>query len=111
MGIWVMVWWLIVYNCLRTQVVASRSPLWEGKLLPVVMSLALDRREVLVTAALDAAPSHREEIPGPSPWPFLFSITMSIGLIGSVFNIWWLPAGLVVSIPPAVAWYFTEEKP
>jgi cytochrome c oxidase subunit I+III len=100
-----------VYNFLRLPVVTSRSPLWEAKELPVVTGLALDRREVLVTAALDAEPSHREEIPGPSPWPFLTSITMSVGLIGSVFNIWWLPAGLVVSIPPAVAWYFTEEKP
>ena len=39
------------------------------------------------------------------------SITMSVGLIGSVFNVWWMPAGFIVSIPPAVAWYFTEEKP
>jgi cytochrome c oxidase subunit 1 len=100
-----------VYNFLRLPVVASRSPLWEEKELPVVTGLALDRREVLVTGALDGAPSHREEIPGPSPWPFLASITMSVGLIGSVFNVWWLPAGLVVSIPPAVAWYFTEDKP
>jgi len=100
-----------VYNFLRIPVVTSRSPLWEEKDLPVVTGLALDRREVLVTAALDAQPSHREEIPGPSPWPFVTSITMSVGLIGSVFNVWWLPAGLVVSIPPAVAWYFTEEKP
>src|SRR5205085_4338236 len=80
-----------VYNFLRLPVVASRSPLWEERELPVVTGLALDRREVLVTGALDAAPSHREEIPGPSPWPFVASITMSVGLIGSVFNVWWLP--------------------
>src|SRR5205823_2386724 len=100
-----------VYNFLRIPVVTSRSPLWEEKALPVVTGLALDRREVLVTAALDAEPSHREEIPGPSPWPLVTSITASIGLIGSVFNVWWLPAGFIASIPPAVAWYFTQEKP
>ena len=100
-----------VYNFLRIPVVTSRSPLWDENDLAGVTGLALDRRQILVTAALDAAPSHREEIPGPSPWPFLLSITMSVGLIGSVFNVWWLPAGFVVSIPPAVAWYFTEEKP
>src|SRR5207249_4180696 len=83
-----------VYNFLQLPVVASRSPLWEEKELPVVTGLALDRREVLVTGALDGAPSHREEVPGPSPWPFVASITMSVGLIGSVFNVWWLPAGL-----------------
>src|SRR5437588_26837 len=100
-----------VYNFLRIPVVTSRSPLWEEKAPGVVTGLALDRREVLVTAALDAKPSHREEIPGPSPWPLVTSITTSIGLIGSVFNVWWLPAGFVASIPPAVAWYFTQEKP
>src|SRR5205814_8094170 len=90
-------------DCLRLPWVASRSPLWEEKELPVVTGLALDRREVLITGALDGAPSHREEIPGPSPWPFVASITMSVGLIGSVFNVCWLPAGFVVSIPPALA--------
>ena len=92
-------------------VVTSRSPLWEEKELAGVTGLALDRRQLLVTGALDAQPSHREEVPGPSPWPFLMSITMSTGLIGSVFNVWWLPIGVLVSIPPAIAWYFTEEKP
>jgi cytochrome c oxidase subunit 1 len=100
-----------VYNFLRIPVVTSRSPLWEDKELAVVTGLALDRRQLLVTSALDAEPSHREEVPGPSPWPFLLAIAASVGLIGSVFNVWWLPAGVIVSIPPAVAWYFTEEKP
>ena len=99
------------YNFLHIPVVASRSPLWEKDELGVVTGLAFDRRELLVTGALDGTPSHREEVPGPSPWPFVASITMSVGLIGSVFNVWWMPAGLIVSIPPAVAWYFTEEKP
>jgi cytochrome c oxidase subunit I+III len=100
-----------VYNFARLPVVASRSPLWEETPLPIVTGLATDRRELLVTHPLDAEPSHREEVPGPSPWPFVISVTMSIGLIGSVFNLWWFLAGAFTSVPPAVAWYFTEEKP
>src|SRR5439155_4716413 len=100
-----------VYNFLRIPVIASRSPLWEAKELPVVTGLALDRREVLVTAALDAEPSHREEIPGPSPWPLVTSITAAIGLIGSVLDVWLLLAGFIATIPPALACHFTQEEP
>lgn len=55
-----------VYNFLRIPVVTSRSPLWDDHEPAVVTGLALDRRELLVTGALDAEPSHREEVPGPS---------------------------------------------
>ena len=100
-----------VYNFTRLPIVASRSPLWEEKELAVVTGMSVSKRELLVTHALDAEPSHREEVPGPSALPLLISITMSIGLIGSVFSLWWLPAGALASIPPALAWYWTEEKP
>ena len=75
----------------------------------VVTGLATDKREVLVTRPLDAEPSHREELPGPSLWPLVISVTMSAGLIGSIFSLWWLVIGSLISIPPAVAWYWTEE--
>jgi len=100
-----------VYNFGRLPVVSSRSPLWEEKELPVVTGLRTDRRELLVTHALDGTPSHREEVPGPSALPLIISITMSIGLIGSVFAVLWLPAGALASIPPALAWYWTEDEP
>src|SRR5207249_10546150 len=66
-----------VYNFGRLPVVSSRSPLWEEKELPVVTGLRTDRRELLVTHALDGTPSHREEVPGPSALPLIISITMS----------------------------------
>jgi cytochrome c oxidase subunit I+III len=100
-----------VYNFARLPVVTSLSPLWDDGELGVVTGMASDRRELLVTHALDAKPSHCEEVPGPSALPLVISITMSIGLIGSVFAVWWLPLGALASIPPAVAWYWTEEKP
>jgi cytochrome c oxidase subunit 1 len=100
-----------VYNFTRLPVVASRSPLWEEKELAVVTGMATDKRELLVTDPLDAVPSHCEEVPGPSVLPLVTSITMSIGLIGSVYAVLWLPFGALATIPPALAWYWTEEEP
>src|SRR5205814_2571323 len=58
-----------VYNFARVPVVSSRSPLWEEGALATVTGLPSDRRELLVTDPLDAVPSHREEVPGPSLLP------------------------------------------
>ena len=41
----------------------------------------------------------------------VLSVIMGGGLIGSVFSLWWIPIAAIGSIPPAVAWYWTEEKP
>jgi cytochrome c oxidase subunit 1 len=100
-----------VYNFAEIPVVGSRSPMWDpdGR-TGVVTGLATDKREVLVTGSLDAEPSHREELPGPSLWPVVISVTMSAGLIGSIFSLWWLVVGSLISIPPSVFWYWTEEK-
>jgi cytochrome c oxidase subunit 1 len=98
------------YNFVRLPIVASRSPLWQEE-LGYVTGMPTDKRELLVTHALDAAPSHREEVPGPSGIPFTFSVILCLALIGSVFSPWWLIIGSLASIPPAIAWYWTEEKP
>jgi len=34
---------------------------------------------------------------------------MSLGLIGSVFWLWWAVIGAVASAPMAFLWYWTEE--
>jgi hypothetical protein len=70
-----------------------------------------EKRLLLVTHPLDAEPSHREEVPGPSVNPFLISLTMGGGLIGSIFWLWWAVIGAFVSIPMAFLWYWTEEEP
>ena len=104
-----------VYSFEAIPVVASGSPLWdrkEGSRRPTAVSgMPPDKREVLVTHPLDGEPSHREEIPGPSILPLVISVVMSLGLVGSVFWLWWAVIAAVVSIPPAMAWYWTEEHP
>ena len=98
-----------VYNFARIPIVASRSPLWDPEGLGAVTGLPTDKRLLLVSDPLDAEPSHREEVPGPSVNPFLISVTMSLGLIGSVFWLWWAVIGAVASAPMAFLWYWTEE--
>ncbi len=97
------------YNFLRIPVVSSRSPLWEEAGLGYVTGMPTNKRLLLVTHPLDAEPSHREEVPGPSVNPFLISVVMSLGLIGSIFWLWWAVIGAVLSIPIAFLWYWTEE--
>jgi len=99
------------YNFVRIPVVASRSPLWDREGGGFVTGMPTDKRLLLVTHALDAEPSHREEVPGPSVNPFLISLTMGLGLIGSIFWLWWAVIGAFVSIPVAFLWYWTEEEP
>jgi cytochrome c oxidase subunit 1 len=101
-----------VYNFARIPVVRSLSPLWDGpESLGAVTGLSTDRREILVTHPLDAVPTHKEEVPGPSVNPFILSVIMAAGLIGSVFSLWWILIGAVLSVPAAFAWYWTQEAP
>ena len=62
------------WNFHHIPVVTSRAPLWEmGDEMPVATGLATDRREVLVTTALDAVPDNRHEHPGESHWPLVMA--------------------------------------
>jgi cytochrome c oxidase subunit 1 len=99
-----------LYNFARLPVVHDRSPLWRGG-LGAVTGLPADKRRVLVTHPFDASPTHHEEIPGPSTIPLISSAILSAGLIGSVFSMWWLVVGALLTIPAAIYWYFTEERP
>jgi cytochrome c oxidase subunit 1 len=72
----------------------------------VVTGLRNDRREVLVTELLDAEPQHRYVIPGPSIWPLLAAIGSTIGLIGSVFNPWYLWIGAVLGGIGLIGWFW-----
>mgnify|MGYP006184569951 CR=1 FL=1 len=50
--------------------------------------LSPDKREVLVTHLMDAEPDHRQELPGPTPWPFLTGLAVAGLYIGSMFTPW-----------------------
>jgi cytochrome c oxidase subunit 1 len=98
------------YNFNPGPTVSGRDPLWHpdpGQ--PVVVGLATDKREVLVTHVLDAEPDHVIEFPPPSIWPFVTAVTVGVMFIGSIFTPW---AAVYGSIPPAIAmicWFWPHK--
>jgi cytochrome c oxidase subunit 1 len=78
-----------VYNFLEIPVVEGRHALWErSSPPPVVGGLRSDVREVLVTDVMDAEPTHKDEFPDPSIWPFLTAVVTTGLLVGLIFTPW-----------------------
>jgi cytochrome c oxidase subunit I+III len=97
------------YNFGRIRIVRSREPLWEaGDEMGVVTGMREDRREVLVTHPLDAEPVHRAVLPGPSIWPLLTAISVAVGLVGSVFNPWWVVVSAVMIFGALTGWVWPK---
>jgi cytochrome c oxidase subunit I+III len=91
-----------VYNFAPSPTVSGRDPLWEDPAQqPVVVGLAADRREVLVTHLMDAEPDHRKEWPEPGLWPFLSAVALAGLYVGTMFTPWavvWGAAPLVIGL-------------
>jgi hypothetical protein len=86
-------------------VVEGRAPLWEaGDELPVATGLATDRREVLITTALDAIPDNRHPHPGPSHWPLVMALAMGVTFIGAVWTPWAYVVGFAMSAVAFAGW-------
>ena len=93
------------WNFHPVPVVESRSPMWEsGDELPVATGLATDKREVLVTTALDAIPDNRHEYPGNSHWPLAMAIAIGVTFIGAVWTPWAYVFGFALSIIAFAGW-------
>jgi cytochrome c oxidase subunit 1 len=103
-----------VYNVLHVPTAGGRDPLWDNPPeQPVVAGLRGDRRDVLVTYVLDAAPDHRTEFPEPSIWPLLTAIATTGLFVGSIFTPWAVPIGAVPLFITMTAWFWPKrsEKP
>jgi hypothetical protein len=95
------------WNFTEIPAVESRHPLWtaaERGELPVATGLRTDRRETLVTTALDAVPDNRHEHPGPTYWPLVMAIGIGITFIGAVFTPWGYVAGFLFSVMAFAGW-------
>jgi cytochrome c oxidase subunit 1 len=93
------------WNFHPVPVVESRSPLWElGDEMPVATGLATDKREVLVTTALDAIPDSRHEHPGESHWPLVMAIAIGVTFIGAVWTPWAYVIGFLISTIAFAGW-------
>jgi cytochrome c oxidase subunit I+III len=93
------------WNFHPVPVVEGRAPLWEaGDELPVATGLATDRREVLITTALDAIPDNRHEHPGESHWPLVMAIAIAVTFIGAVWTPWAYVIGFAMSAVAFGGW-------
>jgi cytochrome c oxidase subunit 1 len=93
------------WNFHPVPVVQGRSPLWEsGDEMPVATGLATDKREVLITTALDAEPDSRHEHPGESHWPLAMAIAVGVTFIGAIFTPWAYVVGFALSAIAFAGW-------
>ena len=98
------------YNFAHTPVVNSREPLWENReALPVMEGLSAEKREVLVTTAVEAEPDNIQKSVRHSPWPILAALAVTIVLIGTIFTEWALVWGAVPLTLALSAWFWPER--
>jgi cytochrome c oxidase subunit 1 len=99
------------YNFHPIRTVGSREPLWmDPPDQPVVVGLAADAREVLITHVLDANPDHRYEEPDPSAWPFVAAVATGVMFVGSVFTPWAVVWGSVPIAVAMVGWFWPKRQ-
>jgi cytochrome c oxidase subunit I+III len=90
------------YNFEHIPTVGSTSPLWDrspAELDPEVAQGVLavsrpwrGRREVIRTSVLDARPEAIVALPGPSYWPLVTAIALTVAVVGVLVD-WWVLAG------------------
>jgi cytochrome c oxidase subunit 1/cytochrome c oxidase subunit I+III len=109
------------YNFVVIPTVASRHPLWEGRLgegtgeqerSHVHAGLVLDHgRETVGTSPLDAQPRIILKMPTDSFAPFILSLTVTTIFVGLAFNIWWLVIiGVLATGVDIVGWLWPERS-
>ena len=109
------------YNFVVIPTVASRHPLWEGRLgegtgeqerSSVNAGLVLDHgRETVGTTPLDAQPNIILKMPTDSFAPFILSLTATTIFVGLAFNIWWLViVGVLATGADIVGWLWPERS-
>jgi cytochrome c oxidase subunit 1 len=98
------------YNFAVLPVVGAREPLWDPHGYAfAVRGLACDRREVLVTYVIDAAPDHRYEQPAPTLWPLAVAVATAVAFIGAIFTPWAIVAGGALVFPALIGWFWPKE--
>ena len=100
------------YNFLHLPTVRSRDPLWQEQgISPVITGVSTEKREVLVTTVLEAAPDHHYEMAGDSWIPFLLAVATGVTITGVIFDPWALPIGLVLILVVLNSWFWKGTEP
>jgi cytochrome c oxidase subunit 1/cytochrome c oxidase subunit I+III len=109
------------YNFVVIPTVASRHPLWEGRLgegageqerSSVNAGLVLDHgRETVGTTSLDAQPNIILKMPTDSFAPFILSLTATTIFVGLAFNLWWLViVGALATGADIIGWLWPKRS-
>ncbi|HZZ60131.1 MAG TPA: cbb3-type cytochrome c oxidase subunit I [Roseiarcus sp.] len=106
------------YNFPVVPTVASRHPLWEGRIPEGVgrsewrNGMALDDgKEALATTVLDAQPDAILKMPEDSPAPFIVTLTISAFFVGLLLQLWWLAgAGGFATLAGLLVWLWPERE-
>jgi len=98
------------YNFDYTPVVESLVPLWRRDPLPVMDSMALDARALLVTSVVEAVPEYRQNSVGPSIWPLVAALAVSAMFIGSIFTAWAVVIGVVPIGIALTIWFWPKRE-
>jgi hypothetical protein len=97
------------HNFDRIPVVSHREPLWaQPGPQRVAVGLAIDRRELVVSALVDATPQIRETSPDPSIWPLVAALLTGITFIGSIFTPWAVVWGSPLVGAALIAWFWPK---
>ena len=84
-----------------------REPLWAARGdYPVVVGLAVDHRQLLVTTLTEAQPDIRESSPQPSVWPLITAIATTIFFVGSIFTPWAVVWGTPPIAVALIGWFW-----
>ncbi len=100
------------YNFAHIPVVSSRWPLWdqpEPGVQDSVQGVRSDRREVVVTTALDAEVQRLAVVARPSLAPLALAFTSSVAFIGAIWSLMWVPVGLVLSFLVMAWWHWPRH--
>jgi cytochrome c oxidase subunit I len=107
-----------VYNFAVIPTVASRYPLWEGRLhqdddrSSTQEGFLLDKgRETMGTTSLDAEPDVILKMPSDAYSPLLLALALAALFIGALLHSWWLlAAALVVITLASIAWLWPRRS-
>lgn len=110
------------FNWLYLPVVRARYPLWEEPQAPAGRETAADRairllpqfddtvRETWGTDAITAEPESRIDLPGPSIWPLLAALSVSVAFIGLLWSFWFVPIGAFLFYLSMIGWHWPFNK-
>jgi cytochrome c oxidase subunit I len=106
------------YNFAVIPTIASRHPLWEGRMPDTQTGSRLDDgmllargRETLGTSALDAEPNLILEMPGDTFAPVLLGLGLAVLFTGGLLKAWWLAGiGGAICAAALILWFWPNRR-